>query len=197
MPVLYTTADQLVFKLRAAADAARDLKRPLTNFGLHMKDVSIPDNFKAKGRPDAWAKSPTGQDDSGRLKRSIQFRVAAASVRIGTNTVYAKQRHFGGTIKAKDKALAIPLNVSRSRRRPQHYKDLTFIEVNKGNLKGLLISPDKRKVKKGAEPRPGIVRFLLVRQVTQPARPFLLFQADDIALGKRLVLAHVLGGDKP
>lgn len=194
MPVLRTTADELVFKLRAAADAARDLKRPLASFGLHMKDVSIPDNFKAKGRPDAWAKSPTGQDDSGRLKRSIQFRLSATSVRIGTNTAYAKQRHFGGTIKAKDKALAMPLNVSRTRRRPQHYKDLVFVLVGKGNLKGLLISPDRRKVKKGAAPRPGIVRFLLLRQVSQPARPFLLFQAADVALGKRLVLAHVLGG---
>lgn len=194
MPTLTVDADRLIFKLSAAADAARDLKRPLTGFGLHMKDVSIPDNFKAKGRPDAWAKSPTGQDDSGRLKRSIQFRVSTGSVRIGTNTVYAKQRHFGGTIKAKGKALAMPLNVSRSRRRPQHYKDLVFVAVNKGNLKGLLISPDKRKVKKGAEPRPGIVRFLLLRQVTQPARPFLLFQPADVALGKQLVLAHVLGG---
>lgn len=170
-----------------AAQRARDISPVLEGLGDRMVEHSIPQTFRVGGRPQRWPGTRRGgelQRDTGRLLNSIEWERTGRTLKVGTNLRYAQQRHEGGTIKAGPKLLAVPLEAG-SRRRPRHFK-LRFLPLKRpGNAVGLLVDTSKRNQ--------GRARFVLMRQVTQPARPFLLFQAEDIAWTEREMVRHVTG----
>ena len=173
----------------------------LERFGARMSQYSVPQNFREGGRPTRWPDTTRGGQtmvDTGRLRNSITHEVRGRSVRVGTNVRYAPVRHFGGTIEAKDKALAIPVEVSQSRRRPKHYPNLVWRPTKNRRFVGML-GEELAVRTRGANGRfqtsstgRWVTRFLLARQVKQPARPFLLFQADDLAWMERETVQHIL-----
>lgn len=165
----------------------------LVQIGARMVQFSIPQNFVAGGRPNPWPATARGGQamrDSGRLLASIRFEAGPRlGLRVGTNLAYAAQRHYGGTIRAKGKALAIPLNTrGRSRNRPKHYGQLDYIPINRGRARGLLVEEEGK-----GKSRRQVARFLLVTAVTQPPRPFLLWQVEDLAFAERTLAKWLVG----
>lgn len=186
----------VVRQIEDVAVRIRDPRPVLEDFGEHMVETSIPETFRQGGRPERWAESKWSADrtqmDTGRLLRSVQHEVSARALRIGTNLKYAQQRHFGGTIEPKSaKAIPVPMpDVPRSMRRPRRWGDrLFFLESKKGDKDtvGLLASKGRRGQ--------AIVRFVLRRRVTQPARPFLVVQDDDWALFSRRLAQYAFTGE--
>lgn len=175
--------DVVVHQVERVAHLLREPSELLDDLGEHMVNTSIPETFRAGGRPTAWPRSAwqaeSAQQESGALLRSITHELAGGStLRVGSNLRYARQRHLGGELEpTKSKALAIPLpGMPKSMRRPRRWGDrLFFMESEKGKAEtvGILATKDGRT---------GAVtpRFILRRKVTQPARPFLVFLAEDI-----------------
>lgn len=182
-------------ELARRARYARDPRPLLEALGDRMVNHSIPENFQKGGRPGRWPgirRQGQVMRDSGGLLESIVDEVAGSTLRVGTNKSYAAQRHFGGTVKGKGKLLAIPVDPS-NKRRPKHYgKRLRWAPVKKkgGNVQGLLV---ERQAGRRGKAGKVVTRFLLVREVTQPARPFLLFQPDDIAWAQRVTVRELAG----
>lgn len=171
---------------RAKAGAAA-----LDDIGQHMVNTSIPANFAAQGRPDKWIGSDWTsekiQTDSTQLLRSITPEVAGQTLRIGTNLAYARQRQLGGKIAAKAaKALPIPLPwVPKGMRRPRRWGDRLFrIKSKKGdpNTIGVLAIEERGDIKPV---------FVLRKSVTQPARPYLLWQDEDLVYAQRSIVEHL------
>lgn len=182
---------QVTEALRASGARAKDVRPVLTAFGSRMREHSIPQNFRVGGRPSRWPSSARGGQtmvDTARLLRSIQDEVSGGTMRVGTNLRYAAQRHFGGKLTPKAKKwLAVPVKPGM-RRSPSQVAGLRWAPVRKpGNVGGRLVRPVGRK---GA--RKWETVFLLVKEVDQPARPFLLFQDEDIAWAERELVQHVL-----
>ncbi|HND33289.1 MAG TPA: hypothetical protein PLA94_24995 [Myxococcota bacterium] len=172
----------------------------LEDFGEHMINISIPANFKAGGRPAKWASSAWTRSgkalmrDRGNLEGSIQPRVSGGTLKLGSSSKYAAQRQFGGKlVPKKAKALAIPLpGVPASMARPSRWGDrLFFLKAEKGKREtiGVLAA----KVGRGEKKTPKAM-FVLRKSAMQPARPFLLFQGDDIAWVHRRLLEAAANG---
>ena len=165
--------------------------------GARMVEYSIPENFRVGGRPNKWPATHRGGQigrNRGRLLKSMGWEMRGKELRVGTNVRYAKQFHFGGTIKpVKAKALAIPAQPG-SQRRPRHYGDLSYAPPVNGDSdsRGVL----GRRVRRGrgkARKMTFIPLFYLRAKVEQDPRPFLLWQAEDIAYAERELVAHVMG----
>lgn len=190
-----SNGELVVREAEELAERIADPREVLEDFGEHMVNTSIPRNFEEGGRPDQWAGSDwqmgSGPNyDRGRLVRSIRHEVSARGLRVGTNLRYARQRHFGGELRpTRAKALVVPLpGLTRSMRRPSRWGDRLFrVDPKSGDADtaGVLATSD----------RSGKVtpRFVLRRRVTQPARPFLLFQDEDVAYLLRQMAAYTLG----
>lgn len=182
------------------ARQAVDLRPVLQDLGERMVNFSVPQNFREGGRPERWRPSQRALEsvrggqtmvNTGRLRNSVAFSVTAGELKVGTTTAYAAQRHFGGTIKAKGKAITVPVNTSASKSRPKHYGELQWMPGGKGqHSKGLLVEVSGKKKKRI------IVRFALKSEVTQPARPFLLWQKDDLVYAERSLVKHLIGGPR-
>ena len=174
----------------ALVERLEDTRVLLEDFGVHMLG-SVRANFDAGGRPDPWPRSdwtPKGaktQHYTGRLQRSVTYRASRERLEIGTNLRSAAQRHFGGDLVPKvAKTLAVPCSgVPPTRRRPKSWPDLVFIpSKTKGDTVGVLASKPRRKGGKF------VARFVLKKKVHQEARPFLMFQDEDMAyVSRRLV----------
>lgn len=183
----------LVREMEGVGRFAGDPRALLEDFQAHMLEHSIPTNFTSGGRP-SWGRSDWTSEkvqlDTTRLMKSVQGRVSGPKLELGSNLAYAAQRQFGGVVKAKGKALAIPLpNVPRSMRRPRRWGDRLFkLKPTKGdpNTVGVLVSKDRDG---GVTPR-----FVLRKSVRQPARPFVLFQDEDIAYVSRRLVEMALDG---
>lgn len=153
----------------------------LAQAGMYMLG-SIDKNFRAQGRPSKWqGLSPMTKafrrkgkgggsakfailQDTGRLKGSISAKVyartTANAVTVGTNIEYAPLMHFGGMTKGKT------FNIkSHKRRITQAW--------------GKPISPRTVTVK--AHP-------MKIGPKKVPARPFILFQREDIQAIEKLGL---------
>lgn len=193
---LRSNGEVVVRSLDGLAGRLRDASELLEDMGEHMVNTSVPETFRQGGRPERWPKSKwqTGersQMDTTRLAQSVKHEVSGGKIlRVGSNLAYARQRQLGGTIKAKNaRALAIPLpGMPSSMRRPRRWGDrLFYMESESGNpdTVGILASKDGK----------GTItpRFVLRRQVVQPARPFIVFTDDDIAYFSRSV-ARAVGG---
>ena len=187
-----TTA--VVSSVAAMRERARNPGPMLEALGDHMVNASIPQTFAAQGRPTTWAKNQRGGQtgsNTARLRRSLAFEVNAGRLKVGTNVRYGAQFHFGGLIKAKPgKALAIPLDGRKGR--PRAYAGLVWHPGAKDDpkKKGLLGKLRKR--------RGGKVEFTayfaLRTEVTQPARPFLVWHPEDIEFGQRTLIRYVTTG---
>lgn len=177
----------------------KDASTVLADFGEHMLNTSIPKTFEVGGRPEKWPKSEWAagrnlQRESGRLMRSVQYRPTTRKLEVGTNLKYALQRHYGGElVPTKAKALAVPLpGVPRSMRRPRRWGDrLHYLPSKSGDpdTTGVLAVARGRGKKKSWR-----AVFVLRKKVTQPARPFMLFQDDDFAYVSRRMVEYVSTG---
>lgn len=154
---------------------SRDLTRPLSEFGLWVvRDAGR----RLRARTDAG-------DSTGRLRSSISFRARPQEVSIGSNLPYAAVQQLGHPeIRPKPplKRLAIP-QLPHLRRRNVWPRDLPRGSLRVDTEEGLGL------VLRGED---GRVWYRLVRKVTIPARPYLVFsRAAWDFLRKRL--ARYLG----
>lgn len=163
-----------------------DLTPVMAAFGGYM-GRSIMKNFQQGGRPRPWIPSKRvslggkGKTlmDKGILKSSIAYVAGPRSVAIGTSVPYARIHQLGGPekdtlIRAKG---ARPLAIKRW--------GSTLIEISPKTGRAL--------TRKG---KPGIIfrREVTLKKGAIPARPFLLFQDEDISYLHRRIRAYVTGG---
>lgn len=192
-----SNGEVVVDQVEALGLRVRRAREVLEDFGEHMLNTSLPENFARGGRPTRWAGSPWAQgrnvqSESGRLLRSIQAHAGATKLVLGTNLAYAAQRQFGGElVPTKSRALAVPMpGVPRSMRRPRRWGDrLRFIpSKGGGDTVGVLAAQEGRGKRKRWR-----AKFVLRTRVEQTARPFLLFQDEDVAYVSKRLVAFVTG----
>lgn len=194
-----SNAGAVVQELGAVEGRIRNPRKFLRSLGERMKNLSIPANFRAEGRPEKWApirRRGRVQQDTRHLMRSIGYEVDGGTLRVGTNLIYAPQRHFGGVIKAKAKFLAVPLDPNSRLKKPSDFPRLRWAPGKKAGSHGFLVEPAGSKGRKGHKKPVYKYRFILLDQVEQPARPFLLFQPDDIAFAEKALAEHILSGGR-
>ena len=132
--------------------------------------------------------------DHGHLIGSIAGRATTTEASVGTNKLYAKLQHFGGTIKAKKQWLFIPAS-AETRKMQRKYSFAVgelmrkmradgynvWFQVN-GN-KGVVMAEKKLKRYKrddsGKKVHKAFVLFILKKEVVIPARPFLSIDELD------------------
>lgn len=193
-----SNATAVLAALAQMSERARSAQPVLQALGERMVEYSIPENFQRGGRPTKWARGLRGGQTGvrrGHLANSFDYRlVGSATLEVGTNRAYAAYFHFGGVQKPKTaKSLAIPL-MDRPGARPKHYSDLKWAPSKKPGVAGLL-GRFKKKGRGKARKRVFEVLFVLKKEVTNPPRPVLLFQTDDIAFAQlRLVRFVATGG---
>lgn len=152
----------------AMSNMGRALK---TATQLRFRNTSAPDGSQ-------WAKSWRAQHQGGqtlsltrRLRNSITYEATNNSVVVGTNVLYAAIHQFGGVVRAKNGPfLSIPVTPeARKAGSPRNMPGLHVQQTLKGQF---VLANDK-----------GVVQYLLRKQVTIPARPFLgVSQADSVEL---------------
>lgn len=162
--------------------AMRGMARVLkTGAQMRFRSAKGPDG-------DAWVKSRRAAEEGGqtlslsrRLRNSITTSATATTASVGSNVVYAAIHQFGGVIRAKKGPfLAIPMTPqARSAGSPTRMPGLHVWQTTKGQFV------------MGTEQ--GVVHFLLRRQVTLPARPFLGASDDDKTELLRVLQAHLEG----
>ena len=147
--------------------------------------------FRAQATPagQPWPKSHRAISEGGQtltdralLRRSITWQATASSATVGTNVVYAAIHQFGGTIRAKKGPfLSIPVTAqARAAGSPRNMPGLAVAQTLKGQFVLL-------------ESKSGTVHFLLRKQVTMPARPFLGASDDDRIELLRVLQSHYEG----
>lgn len=165
-------------------------RKVLESFGRHMINVSVPANFEAGGRPEKWSRSDwsseKNQMDTGRLLRSVRVELGERFIRVGSNLSYAAQRQHGGIIKAKRTWLTVPLpGVPRAMARVSRWGDRLFRPGRPGD-------PKRPRVLGIMSRKRFVPKFALVKQVTQPARPFVLIHDEDIVVLQRMVVTEAV-----
>lgn len=114
---------------------------------------------------------------SGTLADSITHLVSGDQLIVGTNLKYAKILHEGGIIKpVSARYLAIPLTPEAATKRPREYKD-TFI------LKNVIF----RTLDNGENE----ALYLLKKQVTIPARPYMTITDDTWDRMRSLIIDFI------
>lgn len=172
-----TTSDKAQKEIVEVGKKIDDTKPALIKVGLIMIR-SIDKNFRAQGRPRKWyLLSPMTiglrrskqkatikiLQDTGRLKGSITSQAHKDHVKVGTSLEKAPLLHFGG--RTEPKTLKIK----------QHKRKIT-------KAFGKVISPKTITVR-AHDMRIG------AKQV--PARPFVLFQKEDVETINKLFLGHI------
>jgi phage virion morphogenesis protein len=166
--------DAALQRLRQALPLEGSMLPAMQAMGRALK-TGVQLRFRATSGPDgqAWEKSFRARTEGGqtlslssRLRRSITYDATNTSVAVGTNLQYAAIHQFGGTIRAKNGAfLAIPVTPEARSKRPREMPGLHVAQT----LKGQFILVNEK----------GVTQYLLRRQVTIPARPFLGVSAAD------------------
>ena len=193
---LKTNAGAVAQNVQQMAEHCRDMTPVLYELGERMKEYSIPQNFVAQGRPHKWTATLRGGaigQDSGRLSRSTDWEINGATLKVGTNLIWAPQFHYGGTIKPKTaKTLAVPLGKTRSS--PRRFPNLKWAPgVSKHPYARGVLGRYSGKGKR----RKFTALFMLRSQVDQKPRPFLLFQEDDVQFARDTMVAWVRDGRIP
>lgn len=161
--------------------AMRSMARVLkTGAQLRFRTATDPD-----GQP--WLKSRRVREEGGqtlsltrRLRNSLTTAADHNTATVGTNVAYAAIHQFGGVIRAKSGPfLTIPLTADARRTSPRNMPGLHFAETVKGNF---VLANDK-----------GVPQYLLRRQVTMPARPFLGASDSDRAELLSVLQQHLAG----
>lgn len=175
-----------------------DLKDPLppNKIAGELMLRSVRKNFRASGRPRRW--KPSRRVESGHktligssrsLMTSVNKKVTKSRISVGTNDIRAKLLNYGGKVRAKNaKYLTIPAegmtpNERRLGLRARDFENTFFHESANGKL--FLM----QNMGQGKKPR---ALFLLVKQMTMPARPFILFQKQDVVAITKVYKDHVL-----
>lgn len=144
--------------------------------------TSVQMRFRMQVGPDGspWKQSWRAKNEGGqtlslsrRLRNSVTYEATETSASVGTNVAYAAMHQFGGIIRAKSGPfLAIPITpAARAAGSPRNFEGLhvqqTIRSVDTDGGQFMLV--DAR----------GVAHYLLRRQVTMPARPFLGVNAGD------------------
>lgn len=187
-------SDELAEQLVAAGRKVAQPAELLSEIGEYMENVSIPATFEAEGRPTRWERTVWSAErqmvrtGGAGLLGSIQHEVTGRRLRIGTNKKYAPQRHYGGDIVARGKSLVVPVpGLPATKRRPRSWgKRLKWAPLGKGDTVGALGIVRKGRGKKGKSTFE--VKFWLRKRVTQKARPFLVWQPEDLEFARTAIL---------
>lgn len=177
-------------RLRRALPLGGDMTRPMTSIGRVLKTAAQM-RFRSTSGPDGreWLQSRRAREEGGqtlslsrRLRNSLTYAATRDSVAVGTNVVYAAIHQFGGIIRAKSGPfLAIPITAAaRAAGSPRNMQGLAIAQ----SLKGQFMLVDSKT---------GTVHFLLRRQVTMPARPFLGVSSGDESSVLRVLQDHLEG----
>lgn len=168
MMAYYTRNPQLMQRVKAANQAG--LYR--VALGL-QKSIKGQLNLTASNIGNGGKPSPPGSPpakNTGTLGRSIQIdQTNPDRLLVGTNVVYAKIQEFGGVIRAKGRAMPIPLNWQAKRisaANPQGLRRVPNLVVIKA---GGLLAQIVRKSKTGAF---GAI-WALRKSITMPKRPYM------------------------
>lgn len=162
-------------KLRLGLPLGGSMLPAMQNMGRVLKSGAQL-RFRSTSGPDgaAWEKSFRAKHEGGqtlslsrRLRNSITYAATGSTATVGTNVVYAAIHQFGGTVRAKNaQFLSIPVTpAARAAGSPRNMAGLHVAQT----LKGQFILVDAK----------GVTQFLLRKQVTIPARPFLGVSAGD------------------
>lgn len=188
MPLYYRVDDDEVQRLlRHLKNGSTDMTPALQRIGRYMVKSSIALNFRDGGRPDKWQPTKRGGQplrDTGRLQGSIAALVIRSTeLRIGTSYRGARLHQQGGIVKpVRARALAIPLPGVRMS--PRRYAHTFLLKTNaSGDRIGAIA---QKKGKKGVR-----ILFVLRSRVQMPARPFLVWQPEDIMHVQRVLLDHL------
>ncbi len=134
---------------------------------------SIQENFREGGRPDRWKISKRARKESGqtllrtgRLMRSVSLpTINSDGIEFGSNLPYAAIHQFGGEIDM-----------------PARSETFRRLRITRGSRKG--------KFKRGTEPGRGFTRSGYT--IHMPARPYIVFQPEDIEDTGKIILSHLI-----
>lgn len=140
----------------------------------------------AKNLKEGTNKASKGQKtlrDTGRLMNSIAYEVTGNKVIMGTNTLYAKILHFGGTINHPGGTPYISLGPDGVifMRKSTKFTPGKKTKAQRGTAK------IKKSLKAGNE-----VKYTRAHKITIPARPFLMIQPEDYNTIRRIITDEVL-----
>ena len=112
--VKHSGGEAFAQKLRAKAERLRNLKPLWELVGMYVQKQTIKERFDKEQAPDGTKWTPLSParvkqrlkrhksgnmkilQDTGELRRSIQYEAAQQYVRIGSNLVYSRIHQFGG-----------------------------------------------------------------------------------------------------
>lgn len=162
-------------RLRLGLPLAGGMRPAMENIGRALK-TGTQLRFRNTSGPDGkpWQQSWRVRQGGGQtlsltrhLRNSITYVATNDSVAVGTNVLYAAIHQFGGIIRAKSGPfLSIPVTpAARDAGSPRKMPGLHVAQT----LKGQYILVDSK----------GVTQYLLRRQVTMPARPFLGVSESD------------------
>lgn len=132
--------------------------------------------------------------DRGDLMGSIAARATGTEASVGTNKIYARLQHFGGTVKAKKTWLFIPAGYdTRKLQRKYSFAAGELIRMMRADgysvwfqvkgKKGVVMAEKKLKRRRrdgsGKIIHKAFVLFILKKEVSIPARPFLTIDELD------------------
>ena len=169
--VISTKDKEVRSRLVGMAYNARHLGPVFRNFGEHM-ERSISKNFREGGRPSKWQKSKRVELSGGKtliktryLQNSINYRPDDRSLAIGTNVIYARIHQLGFIASNIEKATV-----------KEHWRRQNTAFGKPISARAVKVKTHKRRV-----------------VFNMPARPFLLFQDDDIEYIKFLIGRYLTG----
>lgn len=159
------------------------VREGLLQAGLHMQRAIRKNlNKRASNRGNGGQASPAGQppaNNTGTLSRSITIQqvldkgVLLPFVEVGSSVEYAAIHEFGGIIRAKGRALTVPIHpdAKRASARGQSprtaFKD-AFVLKRKSKAPLLVRNKNRRGQLVGID-----VLYVLAKQVVMPARPYM------------------------
>lgn len=182
--------------LRTVAGHLRDIAPVLRSFGAHMRDVSVPANFAAGGRPAPWPRAAWGLGektllDTGGLMRSASFEVVAQNLFLVSKDPRAAAHQYGAVIVPRRARYLVrpivgPNALTRDQARGAKPRDFSNLFVLMRGPEGPgLYRRDGREVHRV---------FAFMRSVTLPERPWLLYQDADVEVFVELTEAHLFAG---
>lgn len=200
------------FMLRASARCEKP--EPLLKvFGAHMVQSSIPRNFKEGGRPTKWPgatrwDNPTSDPlfDQGALLRSIGYRTRGEDLEIFSPLKKAALLHYGGIVKPKKRFLVRPivgpgaLTLSQARTmKPRDFHG-AFVLMDGPEGPGIYIKSTTQSMgisgRRRIQHARSVVRiFAFMESAKIPARPYVVFQSEDMALFGELLTKYIFTGD--
>lgn len=187
--IYHVDTDDVTALLRQLEQRGQNARPALEAIGRHMTRSSIPLNFRAGGRPDAWEPVLRGGSPlvrTGIMRDKIKEHVTDDGLSIGIRHRGARLHQKGGEIRpVRARALAIPLPGVKAS--PRRYKNTFILHKNDGGDRVGLIM--QKQGKNG-----GLrLLFVLRTRVMIPARPYLLWQDEDITFAKSELLRHLRG----